>query len=138
MKIALFSLLSFLLLTGCGRYAARNAAADSWLESSRGSKSIDLTGNWEAEQFGWGGSAEFKQTGNQIEGTFGFYNVSGVVNGSEVSLVMSSGRASRSWPFYSAVLRKKGSKLVGEYSGAIPFSNSDDFDHGPLSFQRLP
>ncbi len=84
-------------------------AADSWLQNQTLAPAVDVTGKWNAGSAmggGWGGGSFF-QEGNKIYGTLGFYNVRGVVSGSDLYLnLISRGRV-----YYTAKLEKKGPGL---------------------------
>ena len=67
--------------------------ARNWLDSKKGKPTVDMTGEWDAGYVwggGWGGS-KFIQTGNEITGTMGLYNVEGVVDGDNIYLVFTAG-----------------------------------------------
>jgi hypothetical protein len=128
-----FSVICLMLLAGCNtaeKYAANQAATDAWLSSKAGRASVNISGAWEALEWGWGGAGRFTQSGNKISGALGNYTVRGVVNGSTVYLAFVSG----GWTYYTAVLTKRGSMLGGFYSSSIPFSPTDQ---GSLNLKRL-
>lgn len=124
---------ALLLTTACTtteKYAANQAATDSWLAQSQGAAGIDVGGLWEPVEFGWGGSGRFEQRGNKISGALGNYTVRGVVNGNRVYLAF----ISNGWTHYTGVLKKRGSMLGGFYSSSVPFSSADQ---GSLNLRRI-
>ena len=63
-------------LAGCNlkeKYARNNLAADQWLQANIGSSSLNVTGAWEAEEFGWG-ATRFEQSGSWVNGAMGNYS----------------------------------------------------------------
>jgi len=82
--------------SGPARSQAQSKSVDSraseWLQSMRGTPALNITGVWDAGPSmggGWG-EARFVQTGGDVIGTMGLYNVQGVVNERNVYLVLSS------------------------------------------------
>lgn len=86
--------------------------ADSWLAGKKGTAGINIAGIWDAGPLmggGWG-SANLGQRGNEVFGSIGPYNVTGVVNGDNIYLVFLSG----SRVYYSAHLNPaKDGELTG-------------------------
>lgn len=129
----LLSLLAVCVLLGsCStaeKYAANQAATESWLSSKKGSSTIRIDGAWEALDSGWG-TGRFAQSGGKISGALGNYTVRGVLNGSTVYLAFDS----EGWTYYTAALKKRGDTLGGFYSSSVPFSGSDQ---GALTLRRI-
>jgi hypothetical protein len=89
-------------------------ATNVWLNSVAGAAAINITGVWDsggAVAGGWG-EGRFIQTGNHISGTLGFYNVDGVVNGTNVYLVLYT----RAAVYHTAHLQQSKS---GIYAGKV-------------------
>ena len=108
-------------LTACNspkRYAANQAAGESWLAANTGQANVNISGKWkDATADDWG-DAHFSQTGNKVKGTLGVYEVSGVVKGSRVHLALKTDN----WIYYTVVAEKKGDVLEGRYMRGVPFS----------------
>jgi len=90
-------------------------AANSWLKSLPGTPpGVNMTGVWDsggAVTGGWG-EGRFIQEGNRVSGTLGFYNVDGIVSGTDVYLVLYS----RDKVYHTANLKpSKG----GSYTGKV-------------------
>jgi hypothetical protein len=133
MQKILLAVCSVIFLDACSngeKYAANQAAANTWLIAHRGASAIRVDGAWEALEFGWGGAGRFVQSGNTISGALGNYTVKGSVRGSEVYLTFYSD----GWTYYTAELRKRGDTLGGFYSASIPFANADQ---GSLTLRRI-
>jgi hypothetical protein len=81
----------------CDAYAERVLHADD-------GGVIGITGGW--------GEGRFIQTGNRISGTLGFYNVDGVVNGTNVYLVLYA----RAAVYYTSHLQPS---KDGSYTGRV-------------------
>lgn len=123
MKMILPVLAVCVLLGACStaeKYAANQAATESWLGSKKGSTETRIDGAWDAIDSGWG-TGRFAQSGNKITGALGNYTAKGVLNGSTVYLAFESG----GWTYYTATLKKRGDTLGGFYSSSVPFSSSD-------------
>lgn len=99
----------FISCTGTGLSVKET---DPWLESIAGASKVDMTGVWDAGGAitgGWG-EGRFTQKGNRVTGTLGFYDVNGVVSGTDIYMVLgSSGNV-----YYTAHLKKSGD---GNYIG---------------------
>jgi len=129
LALALVALLVFPSCNTKEKYALNNASADDWLQaSSTSSPQINVTGSWTVS--GWGGAA-LKQTGREIVGELGNYQVKGVVSGYRAYLALyDSG-----WVYYTMIIKKpSSSKLEGVYSSSVPFSVTDA---QPIVFDRL-
>jgi hypothetical protein len=90
-----------------------------WLNSMAGASHVNMTGVWDsggAIAGGWG-EGRFTQTENRMSGTLGFYDVSGVVNGKDIYLVLSA----RGNIYYTAHLQQSddGSYIGKAVEGAI-------------------
>ena len=92
---------------------------DPWLQSMEGASRINITGVWDAGGAitgGWG-EGRFTQKGNSVSGTLGFYNVNGVVSGTDIYMVLtSSGNV-----YYTAHLKQssEGNYIGKAVEGAI-------------------
>lgn len=87
---------------------------NAWLNSVAGAAAVNITGVWDsggAVTGGWG-EGRFIQTGNHISGTLGFYSVDGVVNGTNVYMVLYS----RAAVYYTAHLQPS---KDGNYIGKV-------------------
>lgn len=87
--------------------------------SKKGTASVNIAGVWDAGPLmggGWG-SANLGQRGNEVFGSIGPYNVTGVVNGDNIYLVFLSGAR----VYYSAHLNpaKDGSLTGVVVEGAL-------------------
>jgi hypothetical protein len=88
--------------------------ARNWLDTKKGNPTIDITGEWDAGYVwggGWGGS-KFIQTGNEIIGIMGLYNVEGVVDGDNLYLVLTSGAR----VFYTGHLKPRDKNTMVGYA----------------------
>ncbi len=76
---------------------------NSWLDAQKGTPTINVSGGWDAGSVfggGWGGASMY-QSGNEIVGTIGLYNIRGVVNGDNIYLAFTSGAK----VYYTALLK---------------------------------
>jgi len=89
-------------------------ATTAWLNSVAGAAAVNITGVWDsggAITGGWG-EGRFIQTGNHVSGTLGFYNVDGVVNGTNIYLVLHT----RAQIYHTAHLQPS---KDGSYTGKV-------------------
>jgi len=92
MKKVTLCLIVLLFLLSCAAGLAKKDT-DAWLATKTSTSEFNLTGKWDAGgafEGGWG-DGNFTQEGNKLSGTLGMYDVEGIVSGSEVYLVISSG-----------------------------------------------
>jgi hypothetical protein len=118
-------------LTGCQsiqnfsqeRYSRNNEFGRAWLSDQIFPAEINVSGSWKSRD--WGDSF-FSQTDRAIRGNLGNYPVEGVVSGSKVYLLASSGGG---WFHYSVILEQPAPNvLLGYYSRSIPYRSSNRRD----------
>ncbi len=120
-------------LTGCNspkRYAANQAAGESWLAANTDKATVNITGKWKDVTADEWGDAHFSQTGNKVKGTVGIYEANGVVKGSRVHLALKTDN----WIYYTVVADKKGDALEGRYSRGVPFNEKSK---APFVFRKV-
>lgn len=110
------------IFSGCNnaqKYEQNRLAADKWLSEQSASSSLQVGGLWDAADWG---VTKFTQSGKNVTGTIGQFNVKGVVSGSKLFLAISED----GWVYYTAILeRSSASMLTGSYSYTVPFSTKD-------------
>jgi hypothetical protein len=111
------------LLAGCSvfsdirdeRYAKNNGIGDRWLSDQFETAEMNVAGKWMSGDWGHG---SLEQNGRKVTGTLGGYNVTGVVSGRRLYLLIADGE----WYYYSAVLDNPSpGVLTGRFSRAIPY-----------------
>lgn len=116
-------LVAALALSACNspeRYATNKAAGDAWLAANSGKAGVNVSGRWvDVTRDAWG-HADLKQTGNKVSGTLGNYEVTGVVNGSKVFLLLHADQ----WNYYAVEVVRSGPSLQGFYSHGPAFNQA--------------
>jgi hypothetical protein len=119
-------------LAGCSlqeKYAKNNAAAASWLAST---KTAPATTNFEGVYYSpdWG-QAVLNQSNGELTGAIGHFNIKGSVSGRTASLALIDDQ----WVEYTMVLTKRdGEFLTGSFSPCIPFCAKGS---NPAKFVRI-
>ena len=119
MKIGTYFIFCLMIITLSSCAGLTTEETKPWLNSMAGATNLNMTGVWDAGGAiagGWG-EGRFTQKDNRISGTLGLYNVNGVVNGTDVYLVLISGGS----VYYTAHLNKSsdGSYVGKAVEGAI-------------------
>lgn len=119
LSLAAITLIGFTSCKTAERYQRNNEAGEQWLAQHTASPRLNIAGNWQADDWG---SATFYQSGRQITGTLGGFQVEGVVSGPRAYLLISEG----GWIYYTMILGSPGSgRLSGYFSYSVPFSTAD-------------
>jgi len=117
-RIAL-SVLIALSLPACNtaqKYAKNNAAGSQWLSAHAGAAAINVSGRWNAPEWG---DTYFVQQGDRVTGHLGKYLVRGVISGRTLYLLA----IQDGWVYYSVVAEKVDrSAFEGYYSDSVPFT----------------
>ena len=117
-------------LTGCQairdlsqeRYSRSTEFGHAWISDQILPAEINIAGSWNSAHWG---DTFFSQTDRTVKGHLGNYPVDGVVSGSKVYLLASSG----GWYYYSVVLEMPSPNLLlGYYSRSIPYQSSNRRD----------
>jgi hypothetical protein len=97
-------------------YAKNQAAAQAWLDSHTAPARIDVSGKWDAGDWG---TADLRQSGRRVTGNIDRYAVKGVVSGRRVYLTIWE----ENWCYYMAELVPAGKGVLqGTYAGEPPYN----------------
>ena len=106
---------SFVREVNAGRYNENTKTGLAWLSDQFDPAGMNVGGHWTSVDWGEG---NLSQSGRNVSGKLGDYDVRGVVSGNHAYLLISEG----GWNYYCAVLENPAPGLLtGHFSRSIPF-----------------
>ena len=115
--------IALILVSGCsfvrefntGRHNENTKSGVTWLSDHMEPAGINIAGHWRSDDWG---DAKFTQSGRDVGGRLGDYDVRGVVSGQRAYLLLSEG----GWNYYRAVLETPvPGVLSGHFTRSVPY-----------------